>query len=125
MRVIIYFTKAIFIVNVLYGNSYNRLNNDVLAALCIMGNNRLELKIDNVFFLSSHTILKANQAVYNIVFAVRVIYLNLLIFLFKVFFGLRDNLTYILVTIAKTSYSLLPNVELINCKSSYERRIKC
>merc|ERR1719468_384677 len=47
------------------------LNNDVLAALCIMGNNRLELKIDNVFFLSSHTILKANQAVYNIVFAVR------------------------------------------------------
>ena len=51
------------------------LNNDVLAALCLMSKdkeNKLELKIDNVLFLSSQTILRPNQADYNVVFAVNV-----------------------------------------------------
>ena len=48
------------------------LDNDVLAALCIMNKDKLELKIDNVFFLSSQTILKINPTIYNVVLAVRV-----------------------------------------------------
>lgn len=57
--------------NLLSDGFLGSLNSDVLAALCIMGQDRLELKIDNVFFLSSQTILRTNQAKYNIVFAVR------------------------------------------------------
>ena len=50
----------------------------MLAALCLMSKdkeNKLELKIDNVLFLSSQTILRPNQADYNVVFAVKVIVL--------------------------------------------------
>lgn len=48
------------------------LDNDVLAALCIMNKDKLELKIDNVFFLSSKTILQIKPTKYNVVLAVRV-----------------------------------------------------
>ncbi|CAF0863859.1 unnamed protein product [Brachionus calyciflorus] len=47
------------------------LNNDVLASLCQSNNEQLELKIDNVFFLGSKSILKINQVTFNIVFALK------------------------------------------------------
>ncbi len=36
-----------------------------------MNTDKLELKIDNVFFLSSQTICRTSQAIYNVVFAVK------------------------------------------------------
>ena len=50
-----------------------RLDHDILAALCVSNlREKLELKIDNVFFLCSQSILKINQVTYNVVFAVKV-----------------------------------------------------
>ncbi len=48
------------------------MNNDVLAGLCTSNKEKLELKIDSVFFLCSKTILNINQVTYNVVFAVKV-----------------------------------------------------
>jgi hypothetical protein len=48
------------------------LSSDVLAGLCVANKEKLELKIDNVVFLCSQTILRINQVTYNVVFALRV-----------------------------------------------------
>ena len=53
--------------------TFFRLDHDVLAGLCVSNmREKLELKIDNVFFLCSQSILKINQVTYNVVFAVKV-----------------------------------------------------
>lgn len=42
-----------------------------MASLCQSNNEQLELKIDNVYFLGSQSILKINQVTFNIVFALK------------------------------------------------------
>lgn len=48
------------------------LGDDVLAGLCVSNKEKLELKIENVFFLGSQSILRTDKSRLNVVFALRV-----------------------------------------------------
>ncbi len=48
------------------------LGGDVLAGLCVANKEKLELRIDNVVFLCSQSILNINKGTFNIVFALKV-----------------------------------------------------
>ena len=50
------------------------LDHDVIASLCVpfVNLDKLEIKIDNVYFLGSQNVLRIEQTIYNVVFAVSV-----------------------------------------------------